>query len=161
MPTLTSRQEPDDFDKEGRSDEPNDYAIKYLFGLRKPQQELWRTGQVLFYSGVAANLMASGMLVVALEFNLPWQILLFGLAMLVVNGLAAYRVWKTPRARFLYGLAALPLVVMLAGLVDGLTFNADVKDMWWLVLYYLPGSLVMLIGAQLFLSRRMANKDVR
>lgn len=159
MPVLTDRKEPDDFDKGGNSDEPNDYAIKYLFGLRKPQQEIWRTGHVLFYSGAAANLMASGMLLVALEFNLPWQILLFGLAILATTVLAVYRVWKAPPTNLLYGLAALPLLVMLLGVLDGLTLHAEVKDLWWLVLYYLPGSLVMLIGVRLFLARRITDKD--
>jgi hypothetical protein len=158
MPVLTDRKEPDDYDKERNPDEPNDYAIKYLFGMRKPQQERWRSGRVLFYSGASANLLATFMLVVAAEFNLSGILLLFGLAILAASGLAVFRVWKYHHGEGEWWVSALPLLILGLGLLASLTVLAQVGDLWML-LYYIPGALVMLVGTLMFRPLQIKQKD--
>ncbi len=156
MAVLTDRKEPEDYDKGSGSDEPNDYAIKYLFGLRRPAQELWRTGRTLIYCGAAASLLATAMLIVAVEFSLTWPLVLLGLAMLATSGLAAYRLWKNAGKPGTPWLSSLPLAVLVLGI--GLSLSLDLKlSEGWVGFYYLPGALAMLFGA--LIVRIGRNKD--
>lgn len=149
MAVLTDRKEPDDFDRDENSEEPNEYALKYLFKRRNsPTVERIRTGRVLLYSGAAANLLAALMLLVALEMR--WQSLLLGLALLIVicSGLAAWRVWKQQTLAGAFGLAIAPLFLLAVALLYLLIWGNANTDAG-LALYFFPGAMVMLIAALL------------
>jgi hypothetical protein len=159
MPVLTDRQEPEDFDKRGENpEEPNDYAIKYLFSFRRPKLELWRTGRTLLYSGAAGNLLGFFMLLATLDFQVTWGVVFYSLILVAVGALVAYRVWRYPQAGGAGWLAALPLVLFLLALLDGLVFKLIFKDAG-LALFYLAGTLVMLVGALVYLSVTPAAKE--
>src|SRR5438045_506172 len=101
MPLLTDRQEPEDFDP-NQPDEPNEYAIRYLFNPYRSGKEYERAGKLLLLSAAGTNILAMGLYTAWLEFNFnPW---LLALAFVVVgvSGLAALRYnLNPPQAYFL------------------------------------------------------------
>src|SRR5690242_19289071 len=114
MPLLTDRQEPDDYDRPN-SDEPNDYAIRYLFNPNRPGVEYERTGRVLFYSAAATNLLALGLYAAWLEFDfLPW-LLVAALAIVALGGIASYLLLH--RRRRAYVVAFGPLLLTAGSLL--------------------------------------------
>src|ERR1700712_5253783 len=114
MPLLTDRQEPEDYDRPN-SDEPNEYAIRYLFNPNQPGIEYERTGRVLFYSSAATNLLALGLYAAWLELNfLPW-LLLIVLIIVGLGGIASYLLKR--RRSLAYGLAFAPLVLTVVTLL--------------------------------------------
>jgi hypothetical protein len=147
MPLLTDRQEPEDYDRPS-SDEPNEYAIRYLFNPNQPGVEYERTGRVLFYSSAVTNLLALGLYVAWLEFNfVPW-LLLGAILVTVLGGIASYYLYH--RRRFLaYKLAVGPALIT-AGILVYLAFN-PMDDQVGYFTFFLPGSLVMF--ASIFLLR--------
>ena len=76
MPILTDKQEPEDFDKPS-DDDPNAYALSYLFAQKRPAVELQRTGQVLILSGAGANIMATLVLWLNQDFGFAWLWVVF------------------------------------------------------------------------------------
>lgn len=153
MPVLTDRQEPEDFDKETEGEEPNEYAIKYLFKPRNsPGLERQRTGRTLIYSGAAANLLATVMILVALELKLPWQLLVFMVGIIGSTGLVALRLWKQGRNSTASWLVFATLVLLGLGIADSVTLDTNLVEMGNLLLY-LPGTIVMFASNWLLLGR--------
>ena len=147
MPLLTDRQEPDDYDRPN-SDEPNDYAIRYLFNPNRPGIEYERTGRVLFYSSAATNLLALGLYAAWLEFDfLPWLIIM-ALVIVALGGLASYLLLR--RRGLAYVVAFGPLLLT-AGTLLYLGFISPDPGQFGYFTFFLPGSLVM--AASVFLLR--------
>jgi uncharacterized membrane protein YhhN len=146
MPLLTDRQEPDDYDRPN-SDEPNDYAIRYLFNPNRPGIEFERTGRVLFYSSAATNLLALALYAAWLELDfIPW---LLGVVLVIVglSEVAAYLLWHhRPQAfRVAFG----PLLLTAVTLIY--LFLSSQPDQAGYLTFFVPGSLVM--AASVFILR--------
>ncbi len=143
MPLLTDRQEPEDFSTGPEPEDPNDYALRYLFKPNRPGIEYHRTGQTLFYSGAATNLLALALYFTWLEFNfLTWQI---GLALLVVL-LSAAASYLLSKRHFLAPLAGCtPAGLLFLSLLYTLLAPSTAERAVYL-LFFLPGSLAMLVG---------------
>lgn len=138
MPLLTDRQEPDDYDRPN-SDEPNEYAIRYLFNPNRPGTEYERTGRVLFYSSAATNLLALALYAAWLELNfIPW---LLGIVLVVValSGIAAYLLWKRRGGAFLVAFGPL----LLTAVTLAYLFLTSQSDQAGYITFFVPGSLVM------------------
>ncbi len=147
MPLLTDRQEPDDYDRPKNSDEPNEYAIRYLFNPNRPGIEYERTGRVLFYSSAATNMLALCLYAAWLEFNfLPW-LLIIALLIVALGGLASYFL---PRRRRRAYVAAFGPLLLTAGTLVYLVFNSESGQFGYFT-FFLPGSLVLV--ASVFLLR--------
>ena len=146
MPLLTDRQEPEDYNRPN-PDEPNDYAIRYLFNPNRAGVEYERTGRVLFFSSAATNLLALGLYAAWLELNfVPW--LVAGAVLVVaLSGLAAYYLWHHRRQAYL---AAFGPLLLTAAILLYLVFNPQ-GDQAGYFTFFLPGSLVM--AASVFLLR--------
>ncbi len=138
MPLLTDRQEPEDYDRPN-SDEPNEYAMRYLFNPNRSGVEYERTGRVLFYSSAATNLLALGLYAAWLEFNfVPW--LLLGASLITaLGGVASYYLY---RRRSLGYIVAVGPALLTAGILLYLTFNS-LSDQAAYFSFFLPGSLVL------------------
>ena len=138
MPLLTDRQEPDDYDRPN-SDEPNEYAISYLFTPNRPRTEYERTGRVLFYSSAATNLLALGLYAAWLELNfIPW-LLIVVLLVVALSGVAAYLLWH--RRASAYRVAFGPLLLTVLALAY--LYLSSQGEQAGYVTFFLPGSLVM------------------
>lgn len=139
MPVLTDRQQPENPDD---PNDPNDYAIRYLFSAKSPRIELKRTGQALFYSGAATNLLALALYAAWLElrFN-PW-LLLAALAVVGTGGLAAVNLRNHPRLA--YWLAGGPLLLTTLTLL-ALYLGLETENAGFF-LFFIPGSLTMAIS---------------
>jgi ABC-type transport system involved in cytochrome c biogenesis permease subunit len=147
MPLLTDRQEPEDYDRPS-SDEPNDYAIRYLFNPNQPGVEYERTGRVLFYSSAATNLLALGLYAAWLEFSfVPW-LLLSAILVTVLGGVASYYLYHRRRSRAY--LVAFSPILLTVGVLLYLAFNPQ-NDQAGYFTFFLPGSLVL--AASVFLLR--------
>jgi len=154
MPVLTDRQEPEDYDKEAEAEEPNEYALKYLFRPRHSLGlERQRTGRTLLYSAAAANLLATIMILVALELKLPWQLLAFMLAIIGSTGLVVWRLWKQAGDSRASWLVFVPLTLLGLGIADSVTLEANLVEMGNLLLY-LPGTIVMFASNWLLATTR-------
>jgi hypothetical protein len=138
MPLLTDRQEPEDYDRPN-SDEPNEYAIRYLFNPNRPGVELERTGRVLFYSSAATNLLALALYAAWLEFNfVPW-LLMIAILITALGGLAAY--YLSRQRRLAYQVAVGP-ALLTAGILLYLAIYPQ-GDHGAYFSFFLPGSMVM------------------
>lgn len=139
MPVLTDRQEPEDFDP-NEPEDPNEYALRYLFFSNRPGVELQRSGTTLLYSGAATNILAFMFYASWLDFNFnPW-LLLIGI-LVVFSGLgAAIALWKRHWQRSVY-LAIVPLVLTLATLLYLLLAPPLAQAGFFF--FFLPGSLVI------------------
>lgn len=146
MPLLTDRQEPDDYDRPN-SDEPNDYAIRYLFNPNHPGTEYERTGRVLFYSSAATNLLALGLYAAWLELDfIPW-LLVIVLAVVGLSGVAAYLLWHRRNGAFQVAFGPL----LLTAVTLFILFASSQADQAGYITFFLPGSLVMV--ASVFILR--------
>lgn len=144
MSVLTDRQEPDDYDRPN-SDEPNDYAIRYLFNPNRPGIEYERTGRTLFYSAAATNLLALGLYAAWLEFSfVPW-LLVIALLVVALGGVASYLLRR--RRGSAYPVAFLPLPLT-AGTLLWLLFTPSSGQAGYFS-FFVPGSLVL--AASVFL----------
>ena len=139
MPLLTDRQEPDDYDRPKNSDEPNDYAIRYLFNPNRPGIEYERTGRVLFYSSAATNLLALGLYAAWLEFDFRPGLLIAALLIVALGGVASYLL---PRRRGLAYIVAFGPLLLTVGSLLYLVFNS-VSGQFGYFTFFLPGSLVL------------------
>jgi len=142
MSIITDRQEPESSGWE-EPKEPNEYAIRYLFNLSRPGQELRRSGELLFYSGAGSNLLALGLYAAWLELN--FDLWLLGLAGLVVvcGGLAV--IWRTRRPALALVMALFPF--FLTVLVLLILFQAVPGPQAGFFIFFLPGSLALVIGS--------------
>jgi hypothetical protein len=151
MPLLTDRQEPEDYNRPENPDDPNDYAIRYLFNPNRPSVEFERTGRVLFYSSAAANLLALGMYAAWLEFKFnPW-LLVVALLITVSGGAAAYYLSRLRSLAYL--LAVIPGLLTAGSLLY--LFLNPIDDQAAYFTFFLPPSLV-LAGSVILL--RLAKK---
>ena len=144
MPLLTDRQEPEDYDRGRQPEDPNEYALRYLFQPNRPGVEYQRTGQTLFYAGVATNWLAFGLYAAWLEFNLwVWPVAL-ALLLVSLSSLAARLFYRHRRsgafwlATLVAGLAVLFVAVGLLGGLPG--------DQAGYFFFFLPGSLTSFLG---------------
>jgi len=143
MPILTDKQEPEDFDKPP-DDDPNAYALSYLFAQKRPAVELQRTGQVLVLSGAGANIMASLVLWLNQDFGFAWLWLLFSLLVPVLSVLATLLLWRKQPS---FGLV---LTVIMSLEISSLATGLIELPLWHglgnAALYYLPGVAVIVGG---------------
>ncbi|MDB5082743.1 MAG: hypothetical protein JWP00_4667 [Chloroflexi bacterium] len=152
MPLLTDRQEPEDYDRE-KPDEPNEYAIRYLFTPNRPGVELERTGLVLFYSAVATNLLALALYAAWLEFTFNTGLLVLALLIVAASGTAAYFLSRRPSLA--YFLATVPALLTVGSLLYFLVTPTGEQTAYFG--FFLPGSLVLAASVFLLGLARKAN----
>ncbi len=146
MPTLTDREEPEDFEPHD-PDEPNDYALHYLFNSNRPGVELVRSGRILFYTGAATNVMAFLLYAAWLELNFVLWLLLAGLAVVATGGVAALNLRSRPALARLLGLG--PLILTVLTLIILLVKSLNESDGFFF--FFIPGSLAQAGGVFLLL----------
>ena len=152
MPLLTDRQEPEDYDRPNPED-PNEYAIRYLFNPNRPGVEYERTGRTLFYSSAATNLLALGLYAAWQEFNfVPWLLIAAAIIPLL-GGFASYYLSRNRLRAYLFAFGPAILTI---GLLLYLVFNPQ-GDQAAYFTFFLPGSLVL--AASVFLLRLAKRQD--
>ncbi len=148
---------PEDYNK-GEEQEPNDYALRYLFKPKKPGLEWWRTTRAIIYCGAAANLLATLMLPIALEFRFPLWLLFFSFAIIITSGLGALKLWKKKIGHGGLILTLSPFIIFLLGL--GYAWFTVLEEIdRGLIFFYLPGSFSMFLGG-VYLFRQKSYKEV-
>ncbi|HEX2909288.1 MAG TPA: hypothetical protein VH186_00675 [Chloroflexia bacterium] len=145
MAAPGDRREPGKLER-NPPEEPNEYAIRYLFNPDRPPSEWRRAGQVLFYSAAFTNLLALALYAAWVEFNfIPW-LLVMALVTTMLSGIAAFLLFK--RQSPVHFVAWLPaLLTVFTLVVIALTAQPEQALYYY---FFLPGSLA-LVAASLLL----------
>ncbi len=150
MPLLTDRQEPEDFEPTP-PDDPNEYALRYLYGANRPARLEWqRAGKVLLYSAIAANFMAFWLYAGWLEFSFVAWLLAMALLIIFVGGLVA--LWLRPRPKLALTLAFIPALITILTFAILLTGPQSSEAAYFA--FFLPGSLTMAAASGVLLKSR-------
>ncbi len=142
MPLLTDRQEPEDLDPK-HPDDPDDYAIRYLFNPNNSHRDLARAARILLYSSAASNLLAFLLYLAWVE--LQFTALALALAALVV-GLSGWAGLSLKNGLPLLArrLGWLPLPLTLLSLLLLSIFS---EENALLFTFFLPGSLTIWLAS--------------
>lgn len=143
MPVLTTHKEPEDY-QPSDPDDPNEYAIRYLFNRERDNaRDLKITGKAMVLFGTIGSIIAFGIMIGNLEFNVDWLLLGWSISTILLHFGALQRVrtkigwdWTIP----------LPLTSVLIAFLTILLLSLPGNSPLMYMLYFLPGSATTLLG---------------